>query len=167
MNYSNLAEKEVRNFESVQFVGYDPYTQPFSVKNLFSDSTTKYISGEITKFLGTDIYNRPIEVPDKTIWSVLSGILSSYSGNNTNIMSRYTIPRELGVPNAYQDLVYQTITVIVDQLKTALEMEKNNSQLSIWTTVLGDFNEKGLRSHPPLDSYINNNSRLFQINMNY
>ena len=167
MNCSNLAENEVRNYESMQFVGYDPYTQPFSVKNLFSNSTTKFISGQITEFLGTDLYDRPIKVPDKTIWSVLSNLLSNYSGNNTNIMSRFTIPRSLGVPNAYQELVYQTITVIVDQLRTGLEMEKNNSQLSIWTTVLGDFNEKGLRSHAPLDSYINNTSRLFQINMNY
>ncbi len=64
-------------------------------------------------------------------------------------------------------MILQTITLIVDYVRNSLEMENINGKLSIWNTVLGEFNEKGLRSHAPLTANIDNNRRLFQFNMNY
>ena len=37
---------------------------------------------------------------------------------------------------------------IVDE--SILIMEENNKKLTIWTTVFGDFNSHGLRSHAPI-----------------
>jgi hypothetical protein len=48
------------------------------------------------------------------------------------------------------DLINQTVSVIVNDVKNNIEMENNNSQLNIWNSVLGDQNSLGLRSHAPI-----------------
>ena len=44
----------------------------------------------------------------------------------------------------------QVINIITSDVKNNLGMDQCNSKLTIWTTVLGDFNDAGLRSHPPI-----------------
>jgi hypothetical protein len=45
-------------------------------------------------------------------------------------------------------------------------MDENNKKLTIWTTVLGDFNEHGLRSYAPIKIRENNINKV-RFNMNY
>ena len=35
-------------------------------------------------------------------------------------------------------------------LKTQFEVEANNKKLTIWNSLYGDFNDQGLRAHPPI-----------------
>ncbi len=165
----NRAQREIRNYDMVAYSGYEKasgqYTNPCA-NNLFSEATGKYISDQVTSRLGTELMGRPIVVPMKNIWSVVSALKDSYMGTPGGIIAgRYNIPNQN--LNVFQSLVNEAITVIVDNARTSLEMIKHNGALSVWDTVLGDFNDKGLRSHPPLNGNINQTRRLFQINMNY
>jgi hypothetical protein len=63
-------------------------------------------------------------------------------------------------------MINQTINLIVNDVKNNLETEENNKKLTIWTTVYGDFNEQGLRSHPPI-KIRNKKPASMQFNMNY
>ena len=47
-------------------------------------------------------------------------------------------------------IVDQVISLLVRNIRNDLEMQANNSKLTIWTTLLGDFNEHGLRQHAPI-----------------
>ena len=47
-------------------------------------------------------------------------------------------------------MIDQTIEIIYSDVKNNLEIEENNKKLSVWTTVLGNFNDNGLRSHAPI-----------------
>jgi hypothetical protein len=82
-----------------------------------------------------------------------------------DIFSRYQVVEESGRDD-YRDMIARTIEISVSQIRTQLEMEENNNKLSIWNTVLGDFNENGLRSHAPIKTRKRKpDSMLF--NMNY
>jgi len=65
-----------------------------------------------------------------------------------------------------QDMIQQTIEIITSEVKNNLEMEENNRKLTVWTTVLGDFNEQGLRSHPEIKIRQKRPTPM-QFNMNY
>lgn len=164
----NLAREQCRNRDTLRYVGYSSKQNECNgcLSNLFSDSTVRMISKEITKQLGTDLANgRPIIVPDETILSILSECNDSYRAETGDIYSRYIVPNEN--LDQFKKMVFETITIIVNNVRNTLEMENINGKLSIWDTVLGDFNEKGLRSHAPLTAEIDNTRRLFQFNMNY
>ena len=156
-----------RNRDTLRHVGYQRSVNPNPMfESLFHEESVKSMSEEITKHLGTGIMNgRPIVVPDSTILSVLSELSVAYREETGDIYGRYNIP-SYKLPMC-QKLRLQTITVIVDNVRNTLEMENINGKLSIWDTVLGDFNNKGLRAHAPLTAEIDNTRRLFQFNMNY
>lgn len=109
------------------------------IKSLFSRNSLKCISFKITALLsgvGTD--NRPIIVPDATISGILSEVYTNFRPINSAVTSV-----------SYNDVIItETINIIVADVRNNLEIEEINSKLTIWTTVLGDFNEHGLRSHP-------------------
>jgi hypothetical protein len=138
------------NRDTLRYVGYSTSVNPHpAFESLFCDKSIKSISREITKHLGTELMNgRPIVVPDERIRSVMSELNNAYREETGDIYGRYNVPNNN--LKMCDKLRYETITVIVD-----------------WDTVLGDFNEKGLRSHAPITAEINNTRRLFQINMNY
>ena len=47
-------------------------------------------------------------------------------------------------------MIDQVINIITTDVKVNLGMDEHNSKLSAWTTILGDFNEHGLRRHAPI-----------------
>ena len=155
------------NRDTLRYVGYSTSVNPHpAFESLFCDKSIKSISREITKHLGTELMNgRPIVVPDERIRSVMSELNNAYREETGDIYGRYNVPNNN--LKICDKLRYETITAIVDNVRNTLEMENINGKLSIWDTVLGDFNEKGLRSHAPITAEINNTRRLFQINMNY
>jgi len=61
------------------------------------------------------------------------------------------------------DLVVETIYKnIVDET----QMEENNKRLTVWTSVLGDFNEHGLRQYTTIKT-VKDNINKVRFNMNY
>ena len=60
----------------------------------------------------------------------------------------------------------EVINIITTDVKVNLGMEENNAKLTVWTTVLEDFNEHGLRSHSKI-KLRENRPQPMMFNMNY
>ena len=115
-------------------------------KEYYSEKTIKLISEKISKLLdGIDEKGRKIIIPDKTISHVMSSVHNNYKPNVGDIHSRYIIESDYN--NMYQNMIERTIDLIVSDVKNHELTRQNNEKLTIWTTVLGDHNEHGLRSH--------------------
>jgi hypothetical protein len=137
-----------------------------SIKEYYSPYTVKLISKKVSELLqGVDPRNRKIVVPDQTIINVMNGIEYSYRPETGDIYSRYNVPKS-GPIDDIQEMINQSIELIVSDVRNNLEMDQNNQKLTAWTTILGDFNEQGLRSYPPI-KIRNKHPNHFQFNMNY
>jgi hypothetical protein len=149
----------------IKHVGYKQSN--VCIQKYFDISTVSTISNKVTELLqGVDPENRPIVVPDSTICSVMSEIYDSYRPPTGDIFSRYNIPSGIGSESYVQNMIDQVIEVITSDVRNNLGMEECNKKLTIWTTVLGDFNNDGLRSHPPI-KVRNKRPAPMQFNMNY
>ena len=143
MEYRTNSTNQMRNNEFMRYVGYE---DTISIQQFFSNDTVRKISNKITQLLmGVDKHNRPIIVPNQTIFSIMSAVLDNYRPETGDIHSRYNIPKRGTV--GVQSMIDQVINIITTDVKNNIGMEECNRNLSIWTTVLGDFNEHGLRSH--------------------
>jgi hypothetical protein len=148
-----------------RYIGWDE-AGGATIKEYYSPNTIKTISKQVTELLqGVDPRNRRIIVPEQTIINVMNGIESNYRPTTGDIYGRYNVPNS-GPTNHLQEMIDQTIELIVSDVRNNLEMEENNKKLTIWTTILGDFNEQGLRSHAPI-KIKNRRPNPFQFNMNY
>jgi hypothetical protein len=143
--YPELPNQNICDDNFMRYVGWEENN--FCIREYFSKNTVKTISLKVTELtLGVDPQNRPIVVPDAMICNVMSQIYQAFRPAVGSIYSRYTIPS--GEPENYvQDMIDQVIEIIVSDIRNNLELEECNSKLTAWTTVLGDFNTKGLRSH--------------------
>ena len=129
-----------------RFVGWESNAP---VKRLFSKKVLECTQKEITKLLkGVNPNGKDIIVPIETIGSVFSQFLNNQPTNRElgDIYSRFIIdnPREQGI---VESIVQRSVSVIVDTITNEYGMIENNKKLSIWTTVLGDFNKHGLNSY--------------------
>ena len=105
------------------------------------------MSCKITELLmGVNKDNRPIIVPDKTICSVMSAVYENFRPETGDIFGRYNVPKARAT-NYVQRMMDEVINIITTDVKVNLGMEECNQKLTKWTTVLGDFNVHGLRSH--------------------
>jgi len=161
------------DLNNLRYVGWDTtikhgnaYTSDCYTR-LLSDDTIRQISVTITDALaGVDRRCRTIRVSDQAIRDLLNTVYQENSSQSVgDIFSRYQIVDESN-RNDYRDMVQKTIEIAVSQVRTQLEMEENNNKLSIWNTVLGDFNENGLRSHAPI-KIRNRKPDAMLFNMNY
>jgi len=65
-----------------------------------------------------------------------------------------------------QQIILRTINLIVSYIKNQIETNECNKNLTIWTSVYGDFNKHGLRGHPPI-KLKENTIQPMMFNMNY
>lgn len=129
-----------------RFVGWKESN--ICIKKYFSQETVNTISTKLSDLLqGVDPKGRPIIVPDKTICSVMSQVFTNYRPATKDIYGRYNVPSNTA-ESYVQSMIDQTIEIIFSDVLNNLGMDEVNSKLSAWNTVLGDFNENGLRSHP-------------------
>lgn len=178
INYSDYKKMEdtpfptqsfcIENCDDQPFVGWD-YTKDgdTKVQFLFSQKNIDYISSTITEALeGLDPENRSIIVPDNRICEVLNAIYRDGTRPNIgDIQTRYAIP-SISTRNDIKEINNQTIAVIVSYIKNEIGMTENNKTLSIWNTVLGNFNKNGLRAHPPI-KIRHRRTQPMMFNMNY
>ena len=100
----------------------------------------------------------------------IAEVLSNVYANGTrtgigDIHSRFIIEQER--PRCdIRTLNDQAVQAIVNRIKTEFEMQENNKKLTIWTSLYGDFNEKGLRAHPPI-KIRKKHPQYMAFNMNY
>lgn len=155
-----------QNFSS--HVGWD-YTSSDSdaLKYIFSNSTLDTLSEQITRALrGLDSRGRDIIVPHDKIANVLSSVYSF--GTRTNVGDIYThetIP-SIENRNDVRNILNQTMNIVVSAIRDEIITTEQNKKLSVWTTVLGDFNDHGLRSYAPI-KLRERHPQYMAFNMNY
>lgn len=139
-----------RDSNYTRYVGYAE-NNPSALK-FFSPQTLNMISKKVTELTrGVHPSNRPIVVPNDKIRNVMDSIYISNRPATQDIVTRYVVPAGTSTAvSDFQKLVDQTIEVIVSDIRNNIETEINNSKLSAWTTVLGEFNSNGLRSYAPI-----------------
>lgn len=148
-----------------KYVGYQDTN--VCIEKYFSGYTVNIISKKVTELLmGVHPENRRIIVPDSTIYNVLDAIYQNYRPPTGDIYGRYNIPSGTTTESYVQDMIDQVIEIIVSDVRNNYETIENNSKLSIWTTVLGEFNDNGLRSYPPIKTRLRRPNPL-EFNMNY
>lgn len=152
---------------NMQYVGNYVNTSE-CYETLFSPQTIRYISTKLSELLrGVDPTGKKIVVTDDVISNSLSGQYNALKPQVGDIYSRYQI---MGTQELYrndvQEIIDRTIQNIYDYVKNEIEMEENNSKLSIWNTVYGDFNSQGLRQTPPIKTK-KRRPDPFLFNMNY
>ena len=163
MEYATNISDHIPNDNFVKHVGY---SSNYCTDKFFSKQNVDTISCKITELLqGVDPHNRPIIVPNKTIHNIMSSVYNNFKPEIGDMYSRFHIENP-GVPNYIQKMIDQTINIIVTDVRNNLEMEEYNKTLSIWTTVRGDFNKHGLRSHPKI-KLRERRIQPMMFNMNY
>lgn len=117
---------------------------------IFNQKNIRIMSRKITEFLqGVDERNRDIIVPDKNILYVLSSVYNTHRPTVGGIHSRFIIGCE-SERNDVQKIIDRSIEIIVSQVRSDLLTEQNNKKLTIWNSLLGNFNKEGLRQHAPI-----------------
>jgi hypothetical protein len=165
MEYATEICEHFKDDNYSRYVGYNDHD--YDIKQYFNNTTVRTISAKVTELLnGVDPENRAIIVPDKTIWSVMSQIYNSYTPPTGDIYSRYIVPSETRFDSCIQNMIDQVIELITSDVRNNLGIEEHNRQLTIWTTVYGDFNQHGLRQVPPI-KIRNKHPAYGQIHMRY
>ena len=153
---------------SRRFVGWDQTANALGepYKYLFEQKTIDTISTKISQLLDGVVPETKIVYPDIRIREVIGQIFyNSKRPDIGSIASKDIIPNEQA-RNDIRFIIAQTIEIITKTLRTELEMIENNKKLSIWNSVYGDFNEKGLRAHPPI-KIRHKRPQPMMFNMNY
>lgn len=137
------------DYNYMRNVGYNENNT--CIRALYSKQNINFISKRITE-LTKNVHSsgRPILVPDHIICSVLDDLYKHYTPSVGDIFTRYSIPPDTPL-DMVSDLANQAIEVIVNDVTVNIGMEQQNAKLNIWdATLLGDFNNHGLRQHAPI-----------------
>lgn len=144
MSYKSIPNATECDLNYTRYVGYAETTT--GIEKYFSPQTINKISSKITELLqGVHPQGKRLIVPNTEICHILDAVYRNYRPVTGDIYSRYNIPNNN--VNMLQDMIDQTIEIIVSQTKAEIGMQVANSKLSVWNTVLGDFNTHELRSH--------------------
>jgi hypothetical protein len=168
MEYGRVIEDKdgkVMNENFYRFIGWSQSEQGFD-KVFFSMQNLKSISErlkDLLKCLRKD--GRPMIVADRVIAHIMSEV---FTKNRPQLGDMYTM---LNIPadEARDDLKTMNdmvVQIIFNNIKTEYEMEENNRGLTVWTTVLGDFNKHGLRQYTDIKLNEKNINKV-RFNMNY
>lgn len=150
-NGYNIDRQYDGQIDSNQYVGWGQQVSWNSfLTRLFSKETVKTIQAKTSEYLvGVDAEGRKIIPSERIVESALFGVFENYRPVTGDIYGKYTVNNE-NSRDDYSYIVDQTISLLVRGIRNDLEMQQNNAKLTIWTTVLGDFNEHGLRQHAPI-----------------
>jgi hypothetical protein len=141
-----------------QFVGWETISDwnPLTQK-LFTKTTVHVIQQKVADYLtGVDSNGRRIVPSERVVVNALFGIFREHAPRTGDIYGKFLVVDD-SKRDDYAYIVDKTISLLVQGIRDDLGMAEQNQKLTIWTTVLGDFNEHGLRQHPPIK--INNGKR--------
>ena len=86
---------------------------------------------------------------ERIVIIALYGVYENHIPRTGDIYGKYLVVDQTQRDD-YGYIVDKTISLLIDGIKNDIEMTEANSKLSIWNSVLGDFNENGLRQFPPI-----------------
>ena len=161
----NKVQRPIYNDNYYRYVGWKVSEQDFDQK-FFSQQTIEDIkkkTSALLKCLRSD--GRPIVVSDRVISHVMSQIYDKYRPQLGDMYTMLNIP----AAEPRNDLKLLTDLVVETIFKTIsveTQMEENNKRLTVWTSVLGDFNEHGLRQYTTIKT-VKDNINKVRFNMNY
>jgi hypothetical protein len=136
------------------------------VQRIFSKKTVSTIQQKTSEYLvGLDRKGRRIVPSERVVVTALYGVFRSHFPQVGDIYGRYQVMNDQ-FRNDYAYIVDKTISLIVRGIRDELETIENNEKLTIWTTMLGDFNEHQLRSHPWIKTR-EKRPDAFQFHMRY
>ena len=162
-------ESAQKDFNFIRFVGYDnPGSQDACYRQFFSSENITALSNKVTELTkGVHPDNKSILVPREWVIDTMNSVYDDFDGGEVGapIGSRYIIPNEQSQDfvNMWND---RTITILVEHIRNTYGMIECNQKLTAWTTVLGEFNEHGIRRHSPIKT-LEKRPAPFQFNMNY
>ena len=162
------ANNTIHNASYMAHVGWEATSQNNpEIELLFSEGNISALSAQISDCLqGVDPKGRMIRVSADKIANVLSNVYKNRSRPRIgDIFSRYIIPQDQDRCDL-REVNNQTANIIVRSIKDEIEMAENNKKLTVWNTVLGDFNKEGLRAHPPI-KIRRRHPQHMAFNMNY
>ena len=115
---------------------------------IFSKENLNQMQQKISELLqGVEPSGKTIIVPLDKIGHILSQVYATQRPPVGDIYSRYIQSGIEDRRNDVREIIDKSINIIVTQIKDEFETIENNKKLTVWTTVLGDFNENGLRAH--------------------
>lgn len=127
-------------------ISWNPVAQ-----RIFSKQTVRTIQQKVSEYLaGVDEKGRRIIPSDSVVVNALFGVYRHHRPEEVgDIYGKYLVAN----PTARNDIAYiidKTISLLVRGIRDETETIQNNEKLTVWTTLLGDFNEHGLRQYPPI-----------------
>lgn len=121
------------------------------IRQLFTKKTVSVIRNKVSQYLdGVDPKGRKIIPSDHVILTALYGVYENHIPATGDIYGKFLVvdPTQR---DDYSYIVDKTISLLVRGISTEVGMIEQNEKLNIWSaTVLGDFNELGLRQYPPI-----------------
>lgn len=136
------------------------------IEFLLKPENIKRIQDKTTELLAGVMKNRTIVVSEKVISDVLAQIYADWHGTQVgSIYDRY-IQNPEETRDDLRDMTDMCIEVIVANIRNEVEITQNNQNLSIWNSVLGNFNKHGLMPHDAIKLNKKRPSGCL-INMNY
>lgn len=153
------------DINSERYVGWDPNGLGYGI--LMSDVTVTIVSNKCTELLaGVHPEGRPIIFPKESIVNVLDSVYQSHRPQVGDIHSRY-IQANITQRNDVVEMINRAIKIITSQVRNEYEIAEQNSKLSRWTTVYGDFNQHGLRQYSQISQINHRGPNRHQIAMRY
>jgi hypothetical protein len=142
---------ELLDMNQFQYVGWDSVSSWNSLtRRLFTKRSVYLVQNKTSEYLnGVDPLGRKIIPSEKMVTSALYNVFADHIPQTGDIYGRYTI-RDDSNRDDYSYIIDKTISLLVGSIRTEMGMQEQNEKLTIWTTVLGDFNEHGLRQTPPI-----------------
>lgn len=157
---------QVRDKNFLRYPGYE-YQNLSVQQKLFSNQTMALIQGKCMELLdGVEPTGKRILVQVETIADVMDAVWNTWKQQDIgDIYTIYNIPNGVNT-DPYSQIIDQVIEYITRYVRDDYGMRIYNSKLTKWTTVLGDFNENGLRSHDVIKVQEKRPNPM-EFNMNY
>lgn len=140
-NYTNKISEP--NDQYLRHVGYSDVDANISA--YFSDQSINFMSAKVSELL-RPIYPNGVIVPTHIIRNLANAIYESYRPSLGDIFTRYSVVSRENY-NYVDEMINQVIKVAVDSIRNDLDQRMINSKLTVWSSLLGDFNKEGLRPH--------------------
>jgi hypothetical protein len=160
MEYGNLLEtvkntvidtdKEYNeHIDPSKYIGWSTITEWNELpRQLFTKYTLKVIQNKVYQYL-LEAMDKKIVPSERIVIIALYGVFENHIPRTGDIYGKYLVVDQTQRDD-YGYIVDKTISLLIDGIKNDIEMTEANNKLTVWTTVLGDFNEHGLRQFPPI-----------------
>jgi len=145
----NLNAEYDERIDMSQYVGWNTVIEWSSVpRQLFTKRTVRIIQQKVYEYLLRAL-DKKIAPSERIVIIALYGVFENHIPRTGDIYGKFLVVDETQQDD-YGYIVDKTISLLIDGIRNDIEMAEANSKLTIWNTVLGDFNENGLRQFPPI-----------------